>query len=351
MKGADFPFNALSPVGKSRKEGTMRVTTFGTRGSIPIANPESVKYGGNTTCLRVESACLPEGHWLILDAGSGFVPASQQALKGGVKQVNLFFTHHHHDHNQGLLLSPLAFIKSIPVHVYGPVEDGWGPKEAIEAIMRKPLFPVDFKVVASHFYFHKLQHPTTIVILVHPHGGFRTLGLDVFERLMKKGEPIPFGQKKSFPVGECLVIWMHRTDHPETAISYRFEERPTGKVFCLLTDHENQDGVPLSLRSHLLNADLMIEDAQYDPETYAKRTTGFGHATPVYAVKLANAVGVKRLGLSHHDPGSTDAKVEQILEIARDSAREALAAAPADKSGLIDPGNIFACADYQVHEV
>ncbi len=329
----------------------MRVTTYGTRGSIPIANAKSVRYGGNTTCLRVESCCLPDGQWLIIDAGSGYVPASTDALKSGVKQVNLFFTHHHHDHNQGLPLSPLTFIKAIPVHVYGPVDNGWGPKEVIESVMQKPVFPVPFKIVASHFHFHRLEYPTTLVILIHPRGGFKTLGVDVFERLLAKGEPIPFRQKMSFPVAECLVVWMHRTDHPEATISYRFEERPTGKVFCLLTDHENQDGVPQSLLAHLANADFLIQDAQYDPDTYAKRTAGFGHATPTYAVRLANQAGVKKLGFTHHDPGADDEAVDRIVEIGRTLAKEAREDDGKKKSNLLQPADIFACADYQVYEV
>lgn len=324
----------------------MLVTTYGTRGSIPVSRPGTVKFGGNTTCLRVESDRLPEGTWLVVDTGSGFVPLAYDALKAGVKKVIILQTHHHHDHNQGLLLAPLTFIKQIPIHIYGPVQNGVGPKEVLEQVMRKPLFPVDFKVVASHFHINKFDYPSNLVFLVHPVGGFKRMDVDAFERAINKDGKLPFGPKTSFDVEECLVIRMHSTEHPEQTISYRFEERTSGKTFCLLTDHENQDGIPLSLRAHLADADLLIEDVQYDEATYQARTAGFGHGTAKYAVRLANLVGAKRLGLTHHDPMSDDDKVEAILREAKDQAQQS----SGEESGL-DPDNIFACADYDEYDV
>ena len=321
----------------------MRLTTYGTRGSIPISNPKSVKYGGNTTCIRIESECIPAGQWLVLDAGSGFVPLSGDALAAKTSQMNLLQTHHHHDHNQGMLLSPITFIKQIPFHVYGPMQDNWSPKQVFEAIMQKPLFPVPAKVVLSHFHFHKLEYPTTVVILVHPEGGFKLMDVDVFEKTIAKDAPLPFKGMR-FPVGECLVIKMHRTEHPETTISYRVEERPTGKVAAVLTDHETQASVPMSLRAHLKDVDVLLQDCQYTPEEYySGRTAGFGHGTPDFAATLAGIVGAKRLGLMHHDPKSTDQDVDAILAIAREEAGK-------NKKGIA-PKSIFACADYMIIEV
>lgn len=95
----------------------MKIKFFGTRGSIPISGKKSARHGGNTTCVEVDSACLPKGTALIIDAGSGFVPASAELLKEGVKEVVTLLTHYHHDHTGGLLLSPLTFIKSIKMKV------------------------------------------------------------------------------------------------------------------------------------------------------------------------------------------------------------------------------------------
>jgi hypothetical protein len=46
----------------------MRVTLYGTRGSIPAPGPETMRYGGNTPAVHV---CAENGAVLVLDAGTG----------------------------------------------------------------------------------------------------------------------------------------------------------------------------------------------------------------------------------------------------------------------------------------
>ncbi len=44
----------------------MRVTLFGTRGSVAAPGPETVRYGGNTSTVEVRGN---DGTVLVLDAG------------------------------------------------------------------------------------------------------------------------------------------------------------------------------------------------------------------------------------------------------------------------------------------
>src|SRR3989304_2733907 len=44
----------------------MKVTFWGTRGSLAAAGPETVRYGGNTSCVEVRGE---DGTLLVLDAG------------------------------------------------------------------------------------------------------------------------------------------------------------------------------------------------------------------------------------------------------------------------------------------
>ena len=46
----------------------MKVTLWGTRGSLATPGPETVRYGGNTSCVEVRGA---DGTLLVLDAGTG----------------------------------------------------------------------------------------------------------------------------------------------------------------------------------------------------------------------------------------------------------------------------------------
>ncbi|MEQ8189520.1 MAG: MBL fold metallo-hydrolase [Candidatus Eremiobacterota bacterium] len=315
----------------------MKIKFYGTRGSVAISNPESVNYGGNTTCLRVYSECLPKDLVLAIDGGTGFVPMSYDILRqGGTKEVVLMFTHYHHDHTQGLFLSPLLFMKHISLKLFGPVDGGTGPKKMLEDLMRPPYFPIHYKEVSSHITCKDLEFPRTLVIVFHQKG-YKIINVDEYEKLVDTTGFIPIGKGK-YPVEECLVVTMHKSRHPEQTVSYRFEEKTTGKKFVFLTDHENEDGIPSALKEHVGGADLLVMDAQYSREKYDKTTAGYGHGTPDYCVHVAETLNVKKLGLTHHDPVSTDKQIDAILDEAKKSSSQ---------QGL----EIFSCADYMEVEV
>jgi len=318
----------------------MIVTFYGTRGSVPVSSPDRIRFGGNTTCLRVHSECLPANQWLAVDAGTGIVPLGLEALRAKVGRVTVLFTHYHHDHTQGLLLSPITFVKSIDVECYGPLEHGIGPIQMLKDLMRPPFFPVAYEEQASHFHGKGLDHPSSYVFVIHPEGGVQLCTVDELERAELKNPPmIAMRRSTKFRLAECLIIRMLKTNHPESTISYRFEERPTGNVFVFLTDHENLDGMPQQLQRHLQGADLLVMDSQYPRQRYDERTAGFGHGTPDYCVRVAQQVQARVLGLTHHDPSSTDENVEAILA-------EAAAALQGQ-----NPLTIFACQDYQSYTV
>ena len=55
----------------------MRVTLFGTRGSIAAPGPETNRYGGNTSTVEVRGK---DGTILVLDAGTGIRRLGAQIL-------------------------------------------------------------------------------------------------------------------------------------------------------------------------------------------------------------------------------------------------------------------------------
>ena len=287
---------------------TLQIKFWGTRGSVPVAGQSHSRFGGNTTCLEVGSDCLPLGHRLLIDAGTGIVPLGHEILStaGQLKTVNVLFTHYHHDHTQGLLMMPQLYDKSVEFRLFGPEENGVGPKEVFQMLMRPPLFPVSFAEIASRVKCKSVEHPADKVIVSHRSKEPTLITLEELERAEKEpGRQLHLGQQR-FDLGECLIIKMHRSNHPERTISYRFEDRASGRVFVFMTDHENTDGIPSSLKKHLLGADVLVMDAQYTRDQYLNYTAGFGHGTPDYCYRVAEAVGAKELYLTHHDPGRND---------------------------------------------
>ena len=320
--------------------GIMKVTFYGTRGSVPVAGSHTMKYGGNTTCVHIESPCLPPKHLLVVDSGTGMMPFGTKAMDSEVDEVTLLFTHYHHDHIQGFPLCPLTFAKDIGIHCYGPVENGDNPLRALQDMMRPPYFPLPFSEISLHISEKGILSPSDTVIVAHPEGGLRILKTDELEHSeMHRHSQIYMGQE-CYNLSDCLVIRMRRTNHPQKTISYRFEERSTGKVMVFLTDHENIDGMPRSLKRHLKDTDLLVMDSQYNREIYNTQTAGFGHGTPDYCVRVAHEVKASKVGLTHHDPLSSDEAVDCIVDAAHKMANE-----------IGFKGEVFACADYLSLEV
>lgn len=322
----------------------MKIITWGTRGSGAVSGKEFVKTGGNTTSIQIKSDCLPPETALIVDAGTGIVPLSRTLIKENIKSIFLLFTHYHDDHIEGLKNAAITFNKAIQIHSYGPVEYSYDVRLILKDLMKQPRWPKDFREVGSHFTSHRLEYPGSTVMIIHPKGGLKVMDLDQFERLTNNNRQIPF-TGKAYGVEECLVVTMYRSNHPERTISYRFEEYRTNKVFCFLTDHENTAALPLELRQHLRNADLLIMDCQYSWEKYKTMTAGWGHGTPDYCAKTAIEVNVRELGLTHHDPNSTDEDIDKILKVALDTAVKI------NQSGNFRLQHIFACQDYQEIEI
>src|SRR5690349_16405126 len=69
----------LSHGAQNKTQGVrMKVRFWGTRGSIAKPGPETVRYGGNTSCVQVTS---PGGQQIIIDCGTGAHDLGQHILK------------------------------------------------------------------------------------------------------------------------------------------------------------------------------------------------------------------------------------------------------------------------------
>ena len=101
----------------------MRVTFWGTRGSIAKAGPTTVRYGGNTSCVSVRTDA---GTLLVLDCGTGIHELGQVLAKealakeGGPVDGHLLIGHTHWDHIQGLPFFAPLFEPGNVWHIYGP---------------------------------------------------------------------------------------------------------------------------------------------------------------------------------------------------------------------------------------
>lgn len=350
----------------SSQSESLKVKVWGCRGSIANSGKRFLDHGGNTTCFEVLSSCLPPGIKWFIDAGTGFVPAGYAYLsemKNGLEYV-VSFTHYHYDHILGLTLAPPTFIPDIKMTFLGPKDQGMSPGDVIRAIFRRPFFPVDAGSIRSKMTFKTLRAFDVTVIVVHPAAGWATFNLEEFTRLDRPRGQISIN-KMHCNINECLVIRMGRANHGNsTCITYRFEERPTGKVLVICTDHEDYAEIPKDILRHFHHADLLIIDAQYDQEQYGTRTAGYGHGTPHGVVRQGMAANVKRILITHHDPllGTDEYLRRQILAPARHEAQGLLCDPEFQKRYGIngtdafrlmdgDHDGIALCKDYETYNV
>ncbi len=318
----------------------MKIHCFGTRGSVPVCGASSQKYGGNTTCLQIDSPCLPDKTLLVIDAGSGIVPLSETAAAQEAQKIIILFTHYHPDHTGGLPLAKFRANRTIQKVCFGPIEAGVGPRKILKDMMKPPYFPVDFAEVAYHFLTIGVDNPSGKALVIHPKGGFQLLSVEELDRAENESPFQVHINKGRYNLEESMVVRMYKANHPERTISYRFEERPTGKTFVFLTDHENQDGIPRQLLCHLSCADLLIADGQYSREIYNQLAAGYGHGTPDFCVRLAQIAEISKIGITHHSPFSSDENIDRMLGEAHSFAKT-----------TAYQGEIFACKDYDTIEL
>jgi phosphoribosyl 1,2-cyclic phosphodiesterase len=261
---------------------------WGVRGSIPTPQAENLGHGGNTSCIEVRYGDLPP---LIFDAGTGLrkLGASLKEEFPGGPECNLFLTHFHWDHIQGLpFFSPLyEGAQKLAFHSSLPVEELY---ERLAGLMTSPYFPVEFRALA---------------------------GAERCRRICPDGFQMDGVRVRPFPLY-----------HPQGATGYRIESREATLVYA--SDHEHGD--PASDERLLRMAeggDLLIYDSQFTGLEY-ERHKGWGHSTWNEATLLASRANVKQLVLFHHDPHRTDQSMERIV----DEARQVFPATVAAKEGM-----------------
>lgn len=245
----------------------MKVKFWGVRGSHPITKSNCLKYGGNTTCLTIEV----ENQIFIIDAGTGLVEFGDN-IKNDYEQYNLFFTHMHIDHIQGLMFFKPLYSPKNSVNLFGPVLLGKSFYDSIKELTEGNLFPVG------------VEHMK----------GIKTINIvdDEFE------------MKFSLRKGKLIVRSKHFDSHPRAGVVvYKFSYGK--KSFVFASDIEIIGNELEKLVEYAKNCDLLIYDAQYTEEEYMNKK-GWGHSTGEMAIENAILVNAKCLCLTHYNSNDTD---------------------------------------------
>jgi phosphoribosyl 1,2-cyclic phosphodiesterase len=262
----------------------VRLTIWGCRGSIPTPGPETVHYGGNTSCVEV---AFRDETVFVLDAGTGIRGLGLELADRGTRQIHLFLTHLHLDHLEGLRFFAPLWDERVALDIWGPPSPLLSLRERIARSFSPPLFPVDLQDVPARIRFHDVPRQRWTV--------------------------------EGVSMEADLVV------HPGPTVGFRIEN--AGSSFAYLPDHEpalagairDRSSDWISGASIADDVDLLLHDAQYFEDEYEERM-GWGHSSVADAVAFTRAVGARRLVLFHHDPGRADSSLERLEARARSLA-------------------------------
>ena len=253
----------------------MRVTIWGCRGSLPTPGPDTIGYGGNTSCIEVS---LDDESVLVLDAGTGIRRLGLELLNRETRRIQLFLTHLHLDHLEGLRFFAPLWDERVTLDIWGPPSPLASLQGRIARVFSPPLFPLDLRDLPAQLRFHDVPR-----------------------------------QPWSF---DGAVLSSELVVHPGPTVGFRIET--PGASLAYLPDHEPAlAGIAGRTRDWIsgagiaAGADVLVHDAQYFEDEYEERI-GWGHSSVADAVAFASAVGAARLVLFHHEPAHSDASLERL---------------------------------------
>lgn len=252
----------------------MKVTFYGTRGSIPVSDRGFVQVGGNTPSLLVTFA---SGRVAILDAGTGIRNLGNDLLASAHGQLDNIFvglSHTHWDHIQGFPFFKLAYDarRHFTIAICGKDRHAEKLENLFGMQMQREFFPTRLEKMGAEMTFWA-----------------------------------PDVTRYTTPGGVTVVA--SKQNHPGDSYGYRLEDAGKTLVYC--TDVEHVNGIDPSVVALARDADLLIHDAQYTPEEL-KEKKGWGHSSWEQAVAVTEQAGAKKLALFHHDPEHTDSLLLKV---------------------------------------
>ena len=259
------------------------LTFWGVRGTLPLPGPNSLRYGGNTSCA---SLSLPRERFFIFDAGSGIKTLSDSLTARAAERVeaSIFISHPHWDHINALPYFAPLYQQGNHFDIYGADHADISLGDLVSAQMDNVYFPVTVREFGANVVFHGIGEGT------HEING-------VTVRSMFLSHP-----------GNCLGF---RVEFDGRAICYATDN----ELFPRGSERHNPD-YRNQFVEFVADCDALITDCCYTADEY-KTKEGWGHSAVEEVVEIAHEANVRNLFLYHHEPDQTDADIERKFEISQ----------------------------------
>ncbi|MGR3177702.1 MAG: MBL fold metallo-hydrolase [Candidatus Anammoxibacter sp.] len=267
----------------------MKIKFWGVRGSIAVPGLNTVKYGGNTTCIEIVT---DEGDRIILDSGTGIFPLGQSLLAKLPLQCSLFVTHTHWDHIQGLPFFVPLFIPNNKVNIYGAFDPVY--KKSIKDVLMQQMeycyFPVRESELKAEIQYTSLHEEQVIQV-----------GSATVTNILMNHPVLDFGYKVECEGKKVFFSGDHEPPYNIYDPDDEFYEEYNG-----LINQKNQ-----IIMDFINKVDVLILDSYYTNEEYPTKK-GWGHGTFDTCIDMAKKAGVGSLYLTHHEPTRSDEDLDSI---------------------------------------
>ncbi len=281
----------------------MKIRFWGVRGSIPSPGPKTVRYGGNTTCIEIRT---DSDELIILDAGTGIFPLSQTLLAELPVTANVFITHSHWDHIQGLPFFIPNFIPGNVLRLHGAFDpvSGKGVEQVMSVQLQYSYFPVREAEMKTRVEYVTLSPEQSIQV------GSASITPYLFNHpVINFGYRIESGGKSVFFTGDH--------EPPYNIYDPSDEEYAEYQTFV---DEKNA-----SILDAIRGVDVLIADCSYTAQEYPAKK-GWGHGTFASSIQSAREAKARVLYCTHHEPTRSDDALEEAFA-------QALAADPPQAGG------------------
>ena len=271
---------------------------YGVRGSYPIARPDQEYYGGNSSCVLIQSKTSA----LVLDGGTGIISLGMSPnLSLFRNRVDVFITHTMWDHIMGLPFFRPLYQRLTSVNFYGALQYGTSLETLLTQQQESTYFPHRMQDLPSTQSFNTIDENSLIQIgdiEVQPvrlnHAG-KTMGYIVTNDNDSIAYLTDTGSFEGPPLGEEMT-------EASLTMYYRDLVNAVRKCSAIIYD------------THFMPDELKLHQDD-------------GHSSYNEAIKLADEANINTICLFHYAPEYTDKDVDLMRERAQKSTSRKIAAA------------------------